>query len=65
MPDQRLTRRQAQVCELLAVGKTNKEIAAELRMAARTVETHRAAIYEKMGVRNVVELVRKTLGATV
>lgn len=65
MSDPKLTKRQAQVCELLALGRSNKEIAAELRMAERTVETHRASIYERMGVRNVVELVRKMLGATV
>jgi two-component system response regulator DctR len=62
---QTLTPKQAQVCELVALGWSNKEIAAKLGIEPRTVEGHRASVYDKMGVRNAVELVRKMLGATV
>lgn len=59
-----LTKRQQQVCGLVALGWSNKEIAAKLGIEPRTVESHRANVYGKMGVRNAVELVRKMLGAT-
>lgn len=60
-----LTPKQQQVCDLVALGWSNKEIAAKLGVDTRTIETHRANIYDRMGVRNAVELVRKLLGATV
>lgn len=58
-----LTAKQQQVCDLVAMGWTSKEIAQKLGIGPRTVESHRDAIYEKLGVRNAVELTRKTLGA--
>jgi DNA-binding CsgD family transcriptional regulator len=45
-----LTPRQRQVCELAASGKTNRAIAQELFLSVKTVETHLAAAYEKLGV---------------
>jgi DNA-binding NarL/FixJ family response regulator len=57
-----LTFKQQRVCELVVLGRTAKEIAQELGIGSRTVEQHRDAIYRKMGVRNAIELVRKTLG---
>jgi len=57
-----LTDRQQEISRLLAHGRNNKEIANELGISRRTVEDHRSAIYEKLGVRNVVELTRKLLG---
>jgi DNA-binding NarL/FixJ family response regulator len=56
-----LTSRQQQVCDLLARGFSNKEIATALGIDHRTVEGHRAVIFEKMHVRNAVELVRQVL----
>lgn len=56
-----LTHRQQEVADLLAQGWSNKEIANALGIGRRTVEEHRAAIYEKCGVRNAVELTRKML----
>lgn len=56
---QGLTPRQKQVCEYLCLGWSNKEIAVALHLSARTVESYREIIFEKMCVRNVVELVRK------
>ena len=57
-----LTRRQREVSNLIALGRTNAEIAAELKLSVRTVETHREEIFDRMGVRNAVELTRKMLG---
>lgn len=45
-----LTARESQVLNLLAEGKTNKEIAAILRIANRTVEQHLTHLYRKLGV---------------
>ena len=41
---------------LMLSGKLNKIIADELGIAMRTVEVHRARIFEKMGVKSAVEL---------
>jgi two-component system response regulator DctR len=51
-----LTPRERQVLELVAAGAYNKTIADELDIAMRTVEVHRAKVFEKMGVRSAVEL---------
>ena len=47
-----LTGREAQVLRLLAAGKTNSEIAAELVVSVHTVERHLQNAYRKLGVRN-------------
>lgn len=47
----RLTARQLEVLRLLAAGLTNKEIASELGVRAKTVMHHTAAIYRELGVR--------------
>ena len=57
-----LTIKQQNVCSLVALGKTNREIADQLGISERTVESHKLAIYGKLGVRNAVELTRKVLG---
>ncbi|HET7775443.1 MAG TPA: response regulator [Azospira sp.] len=51
-----LTSRERQIMELILVGKFNKVIADELQISMRTVEVHRAHLFEKMGVRTAVEL---------
>lgn len=51
-----LTPREREVMELILAGKFNKVIADQLNIAMRTVEVHRARIFEKMGVRSAVEL---------
>jgi two-component system response regulator DctR len=51
-----LTAREREVMDLVLAGKLNKVIADELGIAMRTVEVHRARIFEKMGVRSAVEL---------
>jgi DNA-binding CsgD family transcriptional regulator len=45
-----LTPRQRQICELAAAGKGNRAIATELFVSIKTVETHLAAAYRKLGV---------------
>jgi FixJ family two-component response regulator len=53
-----LTTRERQVLDGVVAGKLNKEIAAELGTAERTVKAHRAQVMEKMGVASLAELVR-------
>jgi two-component system response regulator DctR len=52
----RLTTRERQVMELVLAGKFNKVVADELQISMRTVEVHRANLFEKMSVRTAVEL---------
>jgi two-component system response regulator DctR len=51
-----LTPREREVMERVLAGDFNKTIADALGIAVRTVEVHRARIFEKMGVRSAVEL---------
>jgi two-component system response regulator DctR len=57
-----LTSREREVMERILAGKYNKIIAAELNIAMRTVEVHRAHIFEKMAVKSAVELARLLAG---
>ncbi len=54
----RLTPRERQVFELVAAGRLNKQVAAKLGTAEKTVKVHRARVMEKLGVRSVVDLAR-------
>jgi len=51
-----LTEREREVMQLVIDGRPNKLIADELTISVRTVEVHRARVFEKMGVRSAVEL---------
>jgi Response regulator containing a CheY-like receiver domain and an HTH DNA-binding domain len=51
------TIREKEIIRLLCDGKTSKEIAQELNINHRTVETHKAKIFEKTGVNNTISLV--------
>jgi two-component system response regulator DctR len=51
-----LTEREAEVMRLVIEGHPNKRIADELGISVRTVEVHRARIFDKMGVKSAVEL---------
>jgi FixJ family two-component response regulator len=53
-----LTPREHEVMDAVIAGKRNKQIAAELGMAEKTVKVHRARVMGKMGIRSVAELVR-------
>lgn len=53
-----LSPRQRQVLQLVAHGYTSREIAQQLTISVKTVETHRSNIMNKLGVRNVTGLVR-------
>ncbi|PYV34856.1 MAG: DNA-binding response regulator [Acidobacteria bacterium] len=54
----RLTSREAEIVQLLAEGKSSKEIATTLGITLKTVETHRSHIMSKLGVHSMAELVR-------
>ncbi len=53
-----LTPRQREVLKRVAEGRSTKEIAYELGLSVKTVETHRAQIMERLGIRDVAGLVR-------
>jgi DNA-binding NarL/FixJ family response regulator len=57
-PDEPLTPREQEVLKLISEAHTNKEIAAILHLAEKTVESHRANLLRKLGMRDRVELVR-------
>ena len=56
-----LTERELEVLRLIALGHTNREMAGQLYLSARTVETHRSHIQQKLGVSSRAELVRYAL----
>lgn len=58
-----LTARERTVVQLLAEGKSHKEIAAALSISARTVETHRANAMRKLGAESVADVVRYAVRA--
>lgn len=53
-----LTPRQREVLKGIAEGRSTKKIAADLGLSVKTVETHRAQIMERLGIRDVAGLVR-------
>lgn len=52
-----LTDREREVLQLLAEGRSNKEVATELDVAVSTVETHRASLMQKLDLHNTAEIV--------
>jgi DNA-binding NarL/FixJ family response regulator len=57
-PDDRLTPRELEVVKLIAEAFTNRQIADTLKLSEKTVESHRANVLSKLGMRDRVELVR-------
>lgn len=57
----RLTGRQREVLQLIAEGKSAKEIAVALNISVKTVDFHRASISEELGIRSTAELTRYAL----
>jgi two-component system response regulator NreC len=60
-PPDDLTDREAEILRLIALGHTNAEIAGQLYLSVRTVESHRAHIQQKLGRTTRAELVRYAL----
>jgi len=56
-PRQRLTKREREVIRLVAEGKSNKEIAAKLRITERTVKYHMTSLFNKLGAENRAQAV--------
>jgi DNA-binding NarL/FixJ family response regulator len=52
-----LTPRQREVLQLIAEGKSTKEIAFALKVSTKTVETHRTALMDRLGIRDIPGLV--------
>jgi two-component system response regulator NreC len=57
-PGQRLSAREREIVQLIAEGKSNKEVADALGISVRTAETHRASILRKLNLDSVASLVR-------
>jgi DNA-binding NarL/FixJ family response regulator len=53
-----LTSREREVLQLVAEGKTSKQIASLLHVSVKTVEAHRQQIMDKLGIRSVAELTK-------
>ncbi|WMI66665.1 response regulator transcription factor [Aestuariibaculum sp. YM273] len=54
-----LSKKEKEVLGLIAEGLTTKEIAAQLFVSSRTIETHRANVLKKLEVKNTAELIKK------
>jgi DNA-binding NarL/FixJ family response regulator len=62
LTDDELTPREVEVLRLIGLGHTSVEIARKLHLSPRTIETHRARVHAKLGLRTRAELVRYALG---
>jgi DNA-binding NarL/FixJ family response regulator len=56
--DAALTAREREIIQLLAEGRSNKEVASDLSISIKTVETHRASIMRKLNLDSLSDLVR-------
>jgi DNA-binding NarL/FixJ family response regulator len=57
-PLRKLSPRQEQVLQLIAEGKTTKQVALELNISVKTVETHRMQLMDRLGIHDIAGLVR-------
>lgn len=55
--DEQLSIREREILQMLAEGRSNKEIAESLFLSIKTIETHRANIMKKLGLRTIADLV--------
>ena len=62
LTDHELTAREVEVLRLIALGHTSVEVARNLKISPRTVESHRARIHGKLGLATRADLVRYALG---
>lgn len=60
-PVESLTSREAEILQLIVVGKTDKQIAKALCRTERTIEYHRNRIMRKLDVHNAVDLVKRAI----
>ena len=60
-PFERLTPRERQVLQYIAEGATNADIAQDLRISVKTVEKHRSNLMSKLGVHDLVGLLRAAI----
>jgi DNA-binding NarL/FixJ family response regulator len=58
-----LTERQRHILQLIAEGRSTKEIASDLNLSVKTVETHRAQLMDNLGIRDTAGLVRFAIRA--
>ena len=56
--EERLTKREREIVQLIAEGASNKEVAQKLGVSLRTAETHRANVLRKLNLSSVADLVR-------
>jgi DNA-binding NarL/FixJ family response regulator len=56
-----VTERECQVLRLVALGHSNKELAAQLQVSVKTIEVHKANAMQKLGLRGRIELLRYAL----
>ena len=59
--DPALTAREREIIQMLAEGRSNKEVASGLSISIKTVETHRASIMRKLGLESMSDLVRYSI----
>ncbi len=57
-PARELTKREHQTLRLIAEGRSSKQIASELRISIRTVESHRGALMRKLRLTTIADVVR-------
>ena len=57
----RLSDRELEVFERLGHGRSSREIAAELKLSVKTVDTHRMHIKEKLGMRNTPQMIQRAV----
>ncbi|MBS1788261.1 MAG: response regulator transcription factor [Acidobacteria bacterium] len=61
VPKSKLSEREKEVLHLLSLGFSNKEIASQLSLSSKTIETYKARLIEKLGLASRAELVRYAL----
>ena len=53
-----LTRKEREILQLIAEGKSTKTIAKELRLSTKTIDWHRSQVMKKLGIQSIAELVK-------
>jgi DNA-binding NarL/FixJ family response regulator len=56
-PVRRLTVRQRQILRMIAEGRTTREMAVQLHLSVKTIESHRAKLMDQLGIRDIAGLV--------